>query len=200
MDPLPLDPGSYGGTYKLVGGEPCLDFVNTVSWPGTDREHDWLDRPANVTAWAVAAGVLDDAGRRRLDARPVPDADLSTVHRARHDLRAVLDPLAHGDAPPASAIETLNEWLKGAAAHRRIDSSTRHWTWVEPSTLPDLLAPVVWNAADVLTGADASRLGHCPACGWLFYDSTRNRSRRWCDMADCGSRDKALRYYHRTKS
>lgn len=31
-------------------------------------------------------------------------------------------------------------------------------------------------------------------CGWLFLDSTRNASRRWCDMAACGNRAKAKRF------
>jgi hypothetical protein len=61
------------------------------------------------------------------------------------------------------------------------------------------MAPVVWNAGRVLTEIDHRRLGLCPSCDWLFHDTTRNRSRRWCDMGDCGSRDKSLRYYHRRK-
>ncbi|MGH2393401.1 MAG: CGNR zinc finger domain-containing protein [Candidatus Limnocylindria bacterium] len=47
---------------------------------------------------------------------------------------------------------------------------------------------------------DSKRLARCPSCDWLFHDTTRNRSRRWCDMADCWSRDKALRYDHRSKT
>ena len=74
MEAVPLDPGEYGGTYKANAGRMSLDFVNTVSWPGTDRGHDWLDRPSNVVAWAVAVGALTDeeaAGDRRfLRVRP----------------------------------------------------------------------------------------------------------------------------------
>jgi predicted RNA-binding Zn ribbon-like protein len=33
----------------------------------------------------------------------------------------------------------------------------------------------------------------------LFLDSTRNASRRWCDMAACGNRTKAKRFYARKK-
>jgi predicted RNA-binding Zn ribbon-like protein len=36
-----------------------------------------------------------------------------------------------------------------------------------------------------------------PDCRWAFYDSTRNRSAVWCDMAVCGSRAKSRRYYAR---
>ncbi len=35
------------------------------------------------------------------------------------------------------------------------------------------------------------------SCGWAFYDSTRNRSGRWCSMKTCGSRHKARQYLKR---
>ena len=36
-------------------------------------------------------------------------------------------------------------------------------------------------------------------CRWLFVDMSKNRSRRWCDMKDCGNRAKARRHYRRTR-
>lgn len=40
------------------------------------------------------------------------------------------------------------------------------------------------------------RLKACPdeTCQWAFYDSTRNRSRTWCSMEECGNREKTRRY------
>ena len=40
----------------------------------------------------------------------------------------------------------------------------------------------------------------CPVCdgdgcAWLFIDTSKNRTRRWCDMAICGNRAKARRHY-----
>ncbi|MGH7701051.1 MAG: CGNR zinc finger domain-containing protein [Gemmatimonadales bacterium] len=40
----------------------------------------------------------------------------------------------------------------------------------------------------------------CPSCGWFFLDASKNRSRRWCSMATCGSSAKARRYYRRRKA
>jgi predicted RNA-binding Zn ribbon-like protein len=34
----------------------------------------------------------------------------------------------------------------------------------------------------------------------MFLDTTRNASRRWCDMAGCGNRAKAKRFYAKKKS
>ena len=205
MDPIPLDPGTYRGTYKLVGGRPSLDLVNTVSWKGTDREHDWFDRATNVTRWGVAVGLIDDRVRRRLDraisSEPMAwSSQLDAVRDIRETLRVAISPLAHGGVPAREAVAGLNGLLARVCGRRRLDPHTLRWSWVEPTDLVELMGPLIWDAAEVVAGTDRARLGHCPSCDWLFHDTTRNRSRRWCDMGDCGSRDKALRYYHRHKS
>jgi predicted RNA-binding Zn ribbon-like protein len=199
-----LDPGDYDGTYKPVGGEPSLDLVNTVSWLGSEREHDWFDRPGNVVAWSAELGLIDGGAaallRRRLKAQPAQVTDeLHQVHKIRAALRAVLSPLVHDEPPPAGAVDGLNKLLRQVRRGHVVDPQTLRRSWDPATTLVEAVAPVIDNAAHVLTDTDHSRLGHCPACGWLFLDTSRNRSRRWCDMADCGSRDKALRYYHRTR-
>jgi predicted RNA-binding Zn ribbon-like protein len=67
----------------------------------------------------------------------------------------------------------------------------------------DVLLPlhlVARAVADLLTSPRLSRVGRCEGvgnCGWLFLDTTKNRSRRWCSMEGCGSRAKMRRYYAR---
>lgn len=204
MDALPLDPSGYDGTYKLVGGQSSLDLINTLAWPGTAREHDWFEPPTNVTLWAVEVGLIDEHTRRRLHATVSRAANgwkpqVAAVRRIRDILRQVIAPVARGQAPSRRSIDELNRLLGSACSRRHLDRDTLDWSWSEPGTLEALMAPVVWNGGHVLSSIDPERLGHCPSCGWLFHDTTRNRSRRWCDMGDCGSRDKALRYYHRHK-
>ncbi|MGH2809195.1 MAG: CGNR zinc finger domain-containing protein [Actinomycetota bacterium] len=205
MEPLDLDPDGYGGTYKLVGGESSLDFINTVSWPDREREHDWFGVVTNVTLWAEELGLIDEQTRRRLD-RLFPHGSKRAVHQLkairnlRRTLRAVIAPLAHGDRPSLRSVEDFNALLARASRDRQVDPESLQWTWVAPKDLVQVFTPVIWNAADVVTSVDRRRLRYCPTCDWLFHDTTRNASRRWCDMTDCGSRDKALRYYHRHKA
>ena len=189
MEALALDTGEYRGTYKLVGGRLSLDFVNTVSWPDTARQHDWFDSTDNVVRWLKAVG---------LPARELNRADLPAITTLRTTLTAVLRPIAHDKRPTRNAVERLNEYLVGAHAIRVIDPQILSWTW-KPKTAVDLFGPVLVDAADLITSGIGGRLRYCPSCDWLFEDHTRNGKRRWCDMADCGSRDKANRYYHRSK-
>ncbi|MDH5823611.1 ABATE domain-containing protein [Luteimonas sp. RD2P54] len=190
MRPLDLDPGGYRGSYKLVGGRPALDLINTVSWPATGHPHDWLDSIANLQRWLGAVG---------LPAPPARHNELPLALEIREVATSVLRPLAHGEAPPRSAVERLNDRVAAAAVRRVIDPATLAWRWKKPANVADSLAPVVLDAADLVTAGEHQRLRFCPACGWLFEDQTRNGRRRWCDMADCGSRDKARRYYRRSQ-
>lgn len=204
MEPVPLDPRSYGGTYKLVGGDVSLDLVNTVSWPGTEREHDWFDPPSNITRWARATGLIDARTQRRLDGDMGADpslvsAQVSAVVAIRATLRDVLAPLARGERPTKRALRALNGYLGSIAGRRLLDPRTLRWRWLEPATPEEAVAPAVFGAAELVSEVVLGRLRCCPACDWLFLDATRNGSRRWCDMADCGSRNKARRYYYRHK-
>ncbi len=77
------------------------------------------------------------------------------------------------------------------------------WDWQddpEPA-LDRVLWPIIRSAAQLLIADELSRLKLCDAddCGWLFVDGSRNRSRRWCDMSDCGNRAKARRYRERQR-
>jgi predicted RNA-binding Zn ribbon-like protein len=190
VEPVALDPGDYTGTYKLIGGRASLDFVNTISWPHTDREHDWVT-PANITKWLEAVG---------LPTTSIAPADVSEMRQIRQDLDDMIRPLAHGEHPPRPACSRFNEQIARAQQRRLIDPVDLEWRWIPATAGRHLLAPVVLDAASLVTEGDHTRLKYCPSCDWIFEDQTRNGRRRWCDMADCGSRAKARAYYERTKS
>jgi predicted RNA-binding Zn ribbon-like protein len=184
-DPIPLDPGTYGGTYKLIGGAPALDFANLVSYRGTPRAHDWLVPPGNLQRWTRAAG-LDASVPERVE----PLVDL------REALASVFLALADGRDPRGPAFDVVAAAARRAREQEHLawDAGVAAWTLPRP-TLPDVLAR---DAARVLTDAPAcSRIGACTECRWVYLDTTRNRSRRWCDPADCGNRARQRRHYRR---
>jgi CGNR zinc finger protein len=56
--------------------------------------------------------------------------------------------------------------------------------------------PVERILALLASGDSWERLKVCGAedCRWAFYDASRNHSRTWCSMSDCGNRAKARAY------
>ena len=77
------------------------------------------------------------------------------------------------------------------------------WIWPDIDALDRMLWDVTRSAVQVLTQDDLKRVKECPGagdCGWLFYDTSKNASRRWCSMEGCGSRVKMRRQYARQRS
>jgi len=65
------------------------------------------------------------------------------------------------------------------------------------------IGPIAHSAAELLTGIQfRGQVRRCEGhnCGWLFVDSSKNHSRRWCDMRDCGNRAKVRRHRLKMKS
>ena len=54
--------------------------------------------------------------------------------------------------------------------------------------------PLAYAAWDLLTSGPLNRVKRCPACPWLYLDQSKNGSRRWCTMEDCGKAVKMRRY------
>jgi predicted RNA-binding Zn ribbon-like protein len=188
MDEIDIDPQGYTGTYKLVGGRLALDFINTMSWPYEERRHDWLSTGENLVKWCRAVGITLPGAS---------DEDLPRIHRLRHDLDRVARPVIEDALPTEEAVAALNRHLDWAFRHRRLSETTLEWVWTSQRDVLDYMAPVVIDAAEIVARGHHERLGSCPSCAWLFEDHSRNGQRRWCDMADCGSRAKSRRYYHR---
>jgi len=173
-----------------VAGSLCLDFVNTVDPRHATPREERLPDYAAVIEWARQAG---------LEASPLEAAAASRAHEEaislRETLYAIFGAVARGEAPPAEALRHLNDEI--ARRPRRI---TEGFAWASDD---DVLAPVVWSAAELLTSGPLERVRECPGddtCGWLFLDTSRNGSRRWCDMRTCGNRAKARRHYRRAVS
>jgi predicted RNA-binding Zn ribbon-like protein len=62
--------------------------------------------------------------------------------------------------------------------------------WVADEPVPAALAAVARDGIDLLTGPTARRIRECaaPDCAFLFVDTSRPGTRRWCAMNRCGNR------------
>ncbi|MHC4415637.1 MAG: CGNR zinc finger domain-containing protein [Planctomycetota bacterium] len=195
---------------KLIGGELCLDFVNTVGWHASDSPQESLVTYEDLVVWGVHAGILDDASAKRLlrEAKTHPSQAKAVLKRAidlRESIYRIFVGVVAAQSPNASDLEAVNAALSQALRHlrvRRVEDEYA-WVWVDRDrALDSILWPVLRSAADVLTSRKRLMVGQCAddrGCGWLFLDSSKNRSRRWCVMEDCGNRAKALRHYERTR-
>ena len=112
--------------------------------------------------------------------------------------------LAGGQAVAETDLAALNQALAEAPPRTELARAAQRFAWRTPAlapTMPALLAPVLWSAADLMTNAAQGRLRCCanPKCLWLFLDGSKAGTRRWCDMNACGNRAKAQRHYQKTR-
>ena len=183
--------GSRISTVHLVGGRPCLDLVNTVSWRGDDaRREDHLTSSEDCLVWCRRAGVVteEEAGELAgLDVR----SPLLTLRSAltRH--------LADAEPPALERLPAVRG-QRAAPQRSRQARGARQW---EVTTLTGATPAhrVALDLLDQLTNPPGP-VGRCadPACGWAYVDTSRGHRRRWCSSADCGNRERVRRHAART--
>jgi len=196
---------------RLLGDRLCLDFANSIEDPATDRAHDFLRSYPDLVAWGQHVGVVTAARSEILlqAASLRPDDAAATLDRAL-DLRAAIDRLFHaiarGESPFSSDLERVQERYLEALDHAYLTSDGVRfaWTWSDPpGALDAILWPVARSAVELLTQGELRRVKECPlpeGCSWLFYDQSKNASRRWCSMEGCGTLVKMRRYHARRRS
>jgi len=190
------------GKTKLVGGRLFLDFINTVGGRSDVEIIERLDEFEDLLAWSGRTEILTEAETRNLLKR-VPKSEAEAVLRRAIDLREALYRLSlaiiAGNNPASADVDSLNREAVIARRHQELTSTADgiFWTWIKEKNAPDkMLWTVADSAAEFFTDGDLTRLRKCGGdnCAWLFEDTTRNRSRTWCDMKDCGNLAKVRRF------
>jgi predicted RNA-binding Zn ribbon-like protein len=193
---------------KLVGGQPCLDFVNTVDRDGNQYSQEWLRDAADVIGWAQYVELLSSAQAKELlrQVKQQPKQAVNFFNQAiqlRETLYRIFSAVAAKRSQQADDLQLLNTLLSEMQPHLRFVAiaSNFTWKWTETNQLEFILWQIVRSTVDLLTSPEYDRLRECAGvgCGWVFLDFSRNRSRRWCDMEDCGNRAKANRHYDRKR-
>lgn len=187
----------------------CLDFTNTTPYHfSLDEDH--MHGYADLLAWGVDEALLsaDEAERLWAIAERKPQAAAGVFRKAitlREALFRIFASSEHDEQPDARDLDTFNSALAEAMTHMRLmpQDGGYGWEWIgDADDLAQMLWPVAWSASELLMSDERERVRVCGGedCEWLFVDTSRNHSRRWCDMTVCGNRAKAKRHYHRSRS
>ena len=192
---------------KKVAGRLCLDFVNLVGgWEVDARARarpvfavrdDRLRDYADLIAFSLDRGIVDEARARALmrRAEESPQSARGVWKRAvalRDALRGIAWAFEQGRVPAERDVAVLSEEIAASHRHRTLGAGPGRLEWrrdEEGASIEGPLGAIVGSAEDYFMNGDLTRLHTCPGddCGWVFEDATRNRSRRWCDMGDCGN-------------
>jgi predicted RNA-binding Zn ribbon-like protein len=194
------------GSFKLLAGHPALDLVNTLD----DRCHprgsvELIASYEDFVRFAVESRVVRDSQARSLLRRidnAAAERALRSVRTLRETMERIFSAVAEERTVAVADLAMLNRRLAETVTHRKLEGRSRSfvWTWagLEQNAVGPLW-PIVFAAGELLASSDRQYVRHCACetCRWFFLDTSKNHSRRWCDMKVCGDRTKARTYYQR---
>lgn len=198
-------------TFDLCGGHPVLDFVNSLD----DRFSssgciEGLQTYDDLLRFTQQTRLLDSAQMAEVGRTVAPAAGMRALRAARalrEALAATFYAVLDGRPPPPGDLDTLERYFHAADRHRELrwrqdagEHSGLTWSWRRDEGNAELPIWVVAQVArDLLLSPEMERVRACEAetCRWLFLDTSKSHTRRWCKMKVCGNRVKARRYQAR---
>lgn len=202
--------------WKFIGGRLCLDFVNSVGgreelekkpYPENIIVKDKLENFNDFAAWAKDIGMITESERRYLLNSPEKKVKEQTFKKAielRESLFRLIYNVINQLNPDEETIQILNREYSIAIENRKLvyKNNKIEWQFSKDPLKPDyLIWPIAESAVKLLSSDLLSRVKICSGdgCGWLFLDTSKNKSRQWCDMKDCGNLAKVRRFRERQK-
>lgn len=192
-----------GRVYELLGGHPAIDLINTLDWRFRESgSQELLESYGDLLRFCSQSGLLTP----RLTLRLVRDSDEGATARvllAARELREAAAQMLYaaidGHKTDAAWVKKLGLFFRGGHEHRELlwADSRLDWRWPEDESAPDLpLWQLALSTEELMTSDRMALLRECgnPECRWLFLDTSKNHTRRWCDMKVCGNRMKARRF------
>ncbi|MBD1382209.1 CGNR zinc finger domain-containing protein [Metabacillus arenae] len=202
---------SESNPYMMVGERLCMDYINTVSWrESAQKRSDWFTSYAKLVDWSIHADVLTERQAQELiikaEEKPAESAHvLNQAIELREVMYRIFRTISMEQEPLQEEIELFNVFVRQYYQLLQLSQEKDHFLLefkCSKNPLEGMLPPILQSAVDLLVSkSDFKRVKRCEGdlCGWLFFDTSRNRSRRWCSMADCGNRAKARRFYQKDK-
>lgn len=195
-------------TLSVDGNCLCFNFINTVHSRAEGEEpFEYLSSYTKVIKWCRRLEVMEPNRIQVLsdyaeDHPQKAKKALREMLEAREMLYQFFSRIAAGQEVGKAELEVFNKQLSLALTKLRFVAEDKdlQLSWEdEPADLKEPLWRVMKSGYDILTEESFERIKECEACGWVFLDQSKNKSRRWCNMQTCGSIHKAKKYYHRKK-
>jgi predicted RNA-binding Zn ribbon-like protein len=199
--------------YEYIANNLSLDFVNSVSGrKGLNGEdpldykvlNDKLEDYSDLVDWAHKAGIIDDTAAEKLNrlGRKDQKASQKVYKKAlviREAVYRIFISLVKGEEPDSKDVALLNRECIAAREHQELHFDSGHFRWdleIQSEEPEGIIRQIALSAAELLTSGSLHRVKECSGdnCGWLFLDTSKNGSRQWCSMKDCGNLAKVRKF------
>ncbi|MFE9118672.1 CGNR zinc finger domain-containing protein [Streptomyces sp. NPDC007172] len=170
-----------------LGNVLATSFTGTLS----ERHGEALERiptPRRLVDWLAVNGLAVDS---------CTAAQLGLARELREAIHAAATAAAIQDALPASAVDVINGFsARGRATVMLTPEGNQRWRLNSATRVEDALGVIAADAIGIIAGERDGQLALCasPTCRAAFFDTSRSRTRKWCDMNTCGNRQKKARF------
>lgn len=189
----------------------CLDFVNTVGWHESESPSEWLKDLKDLATWGVRTRCLTKEEAEELERFVEQEPSKAKLKykqfiALREVMFRIFRAIVRGNPAPAEDLAALSSQFELYKHLTLVESMpgqfALRFSSAVISPLERMHGELVRSAVDLLLSKNLKYLKQCDGgeCGWLFIDTSRNHSRRWCSMTDCGNRSKAKRHYRKKNS
>jgi predicted RNA-binding Zn ribbon-like protein len=201
---------SLGLNLDLKSGHPALDFTNTVHYHASEHPVETLFKYEDLLAWTKKVGLLrrEQVEILARKATGQPDGAAAMFGKSlqlRESLYRIFVVRTKDKSPAEEDMRILNSVLAPLANGAQVvhQAGEFEWQWnFDEDALGTPLYIIALSAVNLMTSEHCQWVGQCvdeDGCGWLFVDTSKNHSRRWCDINDCGNRAKQRRYQKRAQ-
>jgi predicted RNA-binding Zn ribbon-like protein len=198
-----MQSGQQDRTFQLIAGDAALDLVNTLDWRFRESgPEELIWSYDDLVSFAEQSKLLSAKQAKQLKGETSAYAGDRVLAEARELREALADSIYSslgGLNVSGAPLKTLEKFFQAARAQTRLvrDGARLRWDWVGAETKAEFpMWALTRAAARLMLSEGAVRVRACdnPECRWLFLDTSKNHTRRWCDMKICGNRMKARRF------
>jgi predicted RNA-binding Zn ribbon-like protein len=189
--------------FQLVAAHPALDFINTLDWRFRESgPEELLQTYSDLVHFAEQSNLLAPKQAQLLLYTATNRKAAKTLESSR-ELRETMADILYStldSRPPTAAhLKTLERQVLAARLNQSLHWKELQlkWSFTEARDAAELpLWLLALSASDLLTSDAMPMVRACdnPECRWLFLDTSKNHTKRWCDMKICGNRMKARRF------
>jgi len=170
-----------GDEFRFRAQRWSLDLCSTLLWRHVGPV-ELLRRPEDLSRWLVAAGLC-------VEPVEVSQAELGEARALREAVHRLFCQRLADESLGAADVAVVNEAAERAGRFPRLTSSGGV-VWAAGEPVHAALAAVAADGIELLAGPLADRVRECaaPDCAFLFVDTSRPGTRRWCAQDRCGNR------------
>ena len=180
-------------SFDSDAGDVCLDFANTNDWHASDHPIENLHSYDDLVAWGKSAGLVSPKLAARLSQLAIEHPQnagraYNAAIQFRESIYRIFSRRYAGKPIRDEDLKALNAVVSVAKSHQRLVPYDGKFAWEWKADHDDsniIVWKIALSAADLLTSDQVSQVRECEddrGCGYLFLDTSKNHSRRWCSM------------------